>query len=92
VFASCGLLLNLLVGSRGLPALLQARRQYAALAADVMRVHSENARLRREIARLRTDPDTIEELARRELGFIRPGERVVIIRDAAPAGSPAPRP
>ena len=53
--------------------------------ATVARQRAENARLREEARRLREDPDAIEEIARRELGLIRRGEKVFIIKDAQPA-------
>lgn len=37
----------------------------------------ENARLRREIAALRTDDRALERAAREELGYLRPGEIVL---------------
>ena len=37
--------------------------------------------------RLREDPAAIEEIARRELGLIKPGERVFILKDV-----PLPKP
>ena len=72
---------NALVGDQGLLATLRARRQYDDLAATIARQRSENARLREEARRLREDPAAIEELARRDLGLIRPGEKVFIIKD-----------
>ena len=45
----------------------------------------ENTRLREQIRRLREDPATIESLAREELGLIRDGEVLFILRDADPA-------
>ena len=41
----------------------------------------ENARLREEARRLREDPSAIEEIARRELGLIVPGEKLFILKD-----------
>ena len=73
------------VGDRGLIALFRARREYRQLAAEVDRLRGQNAELREQARRLRDDPNVIEEVARRELGLIRPGEKVVIIRDVAPA-------
>lgn len=61
--------------------MLRARRQYDELAASIERQKAENARLREEAQRLRDDPSAIEELARRELGLIRPGEKVFIVKD-----------
>ncbi len=77
-----------LVGDRGLVAMMRARKQYDELAASVANAKAENARLREEARRLREDPKAIEEIARRELGLIRPGEKVFIVRDIpAPSSS-----
>ena len=75
------LIVDALVGDRGLLAMLHARRQYDELSNAIARQRAENARLREEIRRLQEDPSAIEELARRELGLIRPGERVFIVKD-----------
>lgn len=83
LFIAAIILVDGLVGDRGLLAMLQARRQYHELAASIARSRSENARLHDEVRRLREDPATIEEVARRELGLMRPGEKVFIIKDLA---------
>ena len=77
-----------LVGDRGLLAMLRARHEYDDLAASISRQRAENARLRDMVRRLREDPTTIEEIARRELGLIKPGERVFIVKDVQPAKPP----
>ena len=53
-------------------------------------MRAENARLQQEADRLKTDPAALEEAARRELGLIRPGETLVIIKDARPAAPATP--
>ena len=73
-----------LVGERGLLAMLRAQHEYDELAASISRQRADNARLRDQARRLREDPSAIEEIARRELGLIRPGERVFIIKDIPP--------
>jgi cell division protein FtsB len=80
-FAVCVLGVNGLVGDHGLVATIRARKQYNQLAADLARLRNENAGLREEARRLREDPAAIEELARRELGLISPGETLFIIKD-----------
>ncbi|MGE3405088.1 MAG: septum formation initiator family protein [Vicinamibacterales bacterium] len=40
--------------------------------------------MREEARRLREDPSAIEDIARRELGLIRPGEKLFILKDIAP--------
>ena len=74
-----------LVGDRGLLAMLRARHEYDQLAASISRQRAENARLRDQARRLREDPGAIEEIARRELGLIKPGERVFIVKDVPQA-------
>jgi cell division protein FtsB len=82
------IVLDALAGDRGLLAMLRARHEYDQLAASVSRQRAENARLRDQARRLREDPGAIEEIARRELGLIRPGERVFIVKDIPPAKTP----
>jgi hypothetical protein len=53
---------------------------------------SENASLRSEIQRLRTDDQYLEQLARQELGMLRPGEmEMVIVPEAPPPHRPSER-
>ena len=84
VFFASVVMVDALVGDRGLLAMLRARHQHRELAASVARQRAENTRLREEARRLKEDPATIEEIARRELGLIRPGEKLFIIRDLQP--------
>ena len=69
------------VGDKGLFAMLKARRQYRALEQALSHARVENAKLREEARRLREDPAAIEDLPRPELGLIRPGEKLFIVRD-----------
>ena len=82
LFVASVIVVDALVGDRGLVAMLRARQEYDELSASIARQRGENARLRDMVRRLREDPSTIEEIARRELGLIRPGERVFIVKDA----------
>ncbi len=81
------LVIESLFGTRGVSALLEARRQYSAVTSDLDRLRGENARLRADARRLREDPQAIEEAARRDLGYIAPGEKVFIVKDVKPAPS-----
>ena len=78
---SAVLVIDALVGDRGFLAMLEARQQYRQLEEALARSRAENNRLREEARRLREDPAAIEELARRELGLIKPGEKLFIIKD-----------
>jgi cell division protein FtsB len=84
VLVGCVLIVDALVGDRGFLAMLKARQQFRTLEATLTRSRGENARLREQARALREDPDAIEEIARRELGLIRPGEKLFIIRDVDP--------
>jgi cell division protein FtsB len=52
--------------------------------ADLARRRLENAQVRDEIRRLTNDPAAIESLAREELGLMRDGEVLFIVRDTKP--------
>lgn len=78
------LLVDAVFGEKGVMALLQARREYDAVERALQRARDDNAALRETARRLREDPAAIEALARKDLGLIRPGEKVFIIRDAKP--------
>lgn len=51
--------------------------QERGLAVENRRIAAENVRLSDEIAALKSDPETIEQLARQELGMVRPGELTI---------------
>lgn len=80
-FVTAVLVVDALVGDKGLLDTLRARRQHQALAAALTQKRQENARLRDNIRRLREDPGAIESLARGELGLMRDGEVLFIVRD-----------
>jgi cell division protein FtsB len=83
------LLTNALFGESGYLAGVRARHEHHALSASIAQLRHENQALLDETRRLQHDPATLEETARRDLNLSRPGEILVIIRDARPA-APAP--
>jgi cell division protein FtsB len=83
-FVTVVLVIDAIAGDNGLLALLKARRSFSAVEQSLERARADNERLRDQARRLREDPTAIEELARRELGLIKPGEKLFIIRDAPP--------
>ena len=61
---------------------LQVRAQAARLTAiesDILKLDAENKQLTSEIQALRSDPTTIEKVAREELKLVKPGEVVLVI-------------
>jgi cell division protein FtsB len=85
IFVAALIVVDGLFGDRGLVAMMRARHEYDELAASIAHQRTENARLREEARRLREDPSAVEEIARRELGLIKPGEKVFIVKDIPPA-------
>ena len=80
IFVTLVLIVDALVGEKGLMQSMNARRQYHQLQASLEDLRRENDGLREETRRLKEDPATIESLARQELGLIRPGEVVFILK------------
>jgi cell division protein FtsB len=80
-FLSILVAVEALVGDKGLIEMLRARRLDTELSGSIERLRSENARLREAARRLKEDPTAVEELARRELGLIRPGEVLFVVKD-----------
>jgi cell division protein FtsB len=86
VFITVVLVVDALVGEKGFLDTMRARRQYSEAASALTQKRQENARLREEIRLLRDDPARIEAVAREELGLMRDGEVLFIVRDEkAPA-------
>ena len=81
VFFSLVLLLDALLGDRGLARTIKSRQEIRQTAESLERLRHENASLRDDVRRLQEDPATLEALARRELGLIRRGEILVVLKD-----------
>jgi cell division protein FtsB len=81
IFVTLVLIVDALVGEKGLMQSMDARRQYRQLQASLDELRRQNDGLREQMRRLNEDPATIESLARQELGLIRPGEVVFILKD-----------
>ena len=68
-----------LIGEGGLVAMRRARNTQLRLDQRIVTLRAENDALRNTVRRLQEDPRAIEDIARRELGLISPGEIVVVI-------------
>lgn len=62
----------------------ELRLQYQRTVEATRALTAENARLRREIEALKSDASAVEDIARDELGMVRPGEIIIRIEDEGP--------
>ncbi len=73
-----------LIGGAGAEKALLLEAQYQRTLTASRALAEENARLRREIEALKSDVGAIEDVARKELGMVRPGEIIIRIENEAP--------
>jgi cell division protein FtsB len=79
-------------GQSGYLARRRRRIEIQTLTTEIQKLKQENTGLARQIKDLRSDPDTIEKLARERLRLGRPGDVVVTLappQPAEPAAAPS---
>ena len=64
-------------GGQSLGRLWNMKREVDGLEREIAALRAETDRVSASVTRLRSDPDAIEQIAREELGLIKPGERVL---------------
>jgi cell division protein FtsB len=74
-------------GERGLLANMEVRRRIAVQQSAIDEMTTRNDALTEEIRLLREDPAAVEELAREELGLMKDGELLIILRDTPEAAA-----
>ncbi|MCU0305204.1 MAG: septum formation initiator family protein [Thermoanaerobaculales bacterium] len=74
--------------TQGFEDMARAEDERRRLEAEKARLDIEIERLERTLAALASDPAAVESMARLELRYIRPGERVVILATPTPAPLP----
>ncbi|MEW5805763.1 MAG: septum formation initiator family protein [Acidobacteriota bacterium] len=72
------LLVKAVFGDRGFLSVLRIQSEFASLCEEVGQLEEQNARLVKEIDRLRNDDYCKEKLARERLGFLKDGEVVFL--------------
>jgi cell division protein FtsL len=78
-FLAIGLALLLLqdvFGTHGLIAMRRSQEEAAQVKKDIDQIDEENQRLQDSVKGLKSDPASIERIAREEMGLARPGERI----------------
>jgi cell division protein FtsB len=74
--------------TQGFEDMARAEDERRRLETEKARLESEIERLEGTLRALATDPAAVESMARQELRYIRPGERVVILATPTPAPIP----
>lgn len=70
-------LLTLTYGGQSLARVWQMKQEVESLEREIGALRAETGRLTAVVNRLRTDPDFIEQVAREDLGLVKPGDRVL---------------
>jgi len=81
VFVTLVLIVDALVGEKGLIEMMRARQQYREVAGALSVLKRQNDQMREDARRLVEDPSAIESLAREQFGLIRAGEILFIVKD-----------
>lgn len=85
------LIVDALVGDKGLLERMRENQRSRQVSESLDNLRHENAVLREQSRRLREeDPGAIESAARKQLGMIKPGEMLFIIKDTDQPQSQAP--
>ena len=80
-----------LFGEHGFLAMRQMQKEVDRLSVEIRRLNEDNKKLADEVQALKTDPKTIERIAREEMGLARPGEMIFKLPPRpAPQQNPIP--
>lgn len=82
IFATVVVLVDAVVGNSGLAQSVRAEHEYQQALAELEALRVQNAVLTERARRLDHDAGAIEDLAREELGFLRRGEIVFVVKSA----------
>ena len=86
------LFLHDVFGTHGFVAMHRKQQEIQRVKADLDRLNKENSDLEQDVKNLKTDPHTIEKIAREELGQARPGEVIIKLPAAPPSDSQPTKP
>ncbi|HUJ32246.1 MAG TPA: septum formation initiator family protein [Candidatus Acidoferrum sp.] len=74
------LLLQDVFGTHGVLAMRRSQREAAEVQKEIEKLNEENQKLQNRVQSLKSDPSTIERIAREEMGLARPGEYIFKIQ------------
>jgi len=91
-------------GTHGVLAMRRSKKEASDIQREINRLESENCRMEEGVESLKSDPQTIERIARDEMGLAKPGEYIFKLppklgsasesesASASPSGCPAASP
>jgi len=75
-------------GTHGVLAMRRSQREAGEIRKEIQKLNDENRELQDRVKDLKSDPQAIEEIARKEMGLAKPGELIFKLpTKAAPAPS-----
>jgi|SRR5271157_1356527 len=83
------LLVHDMFGTHGFLAMHRKQQELQKAKIELERLNTENSALEGEVKDLNTDPQTIEKIAREELGQARPGEVIIKLPAVSNESGPA---
>ncbi len=95
VLLGVGLLLLLvqdIFGTHGVLAMRRSKKEAADIQKEINRLESENCRMEDGVENLKSDPQTIERIARDEMGLAKPGEYIFKLPPKPGSASPSALP
>jgi cell division protein FtsB len=79
-------------GAHGYLAMRRSEKQVEELRGEIERLNHDNQELAAHVSALKSDPDTIEKIAREEMGLAKPGEMIFKLPAAGPSAGDAGAP
>ncbi|HEX7788190.1 MAG TPA: septum formation initiator family protein [Methylomirabilota bacterium] len=70
-------------GGQSLARVWHMKTEVESLEREIVSLRAETGRLTALVTRLRSDPDFIEQVAREDLGLVKPGEKVLKLPPSA---------
>lgn len=86
------LLVHDVFGTHGYIAMHRKQQEIQKVKSELERLNKENSSLEQDVKNLKSDPQTIEKIAREEFGQSRPGEIIIKLPSQTPTESAAVKP
>lgn len=81
-----GMVYGLVFSSYGYLVYRQEQQHLSTLQTEIVKLQQQREKLAKEILRLRHDPNALEELVHRELGYVHPDEYMLILPKKSKSG------